>query len=403
MALKRIVIVGASLAGLRAAMTLREDGFAGSLVVVGEEARMPYDRPPLSKQILSGEWTPQDTALPFDSALLDADWRLGRRAVSLNVGERRIELDDGSSEPFDGLIIATGAVPRSLGEPRLAGVHTLRTLDDAVALEADLRFGRGPVVVVGGGFIGAEVAATCRRRGLEVTIAEALPAPLSRALGPEVGALMASIHRDRGVEVRVGVSVRRVVGARRVEQVELSDGTSLAAGVVLVAVGVRPATDWLEGSGLALDDGVICDETCSVAPGIVAAGDVARWPSRRSQDVRRIEHWDNATRQAEHAARRLLAGSGPGGAGRYDPVPWVWSDQYELKLQLAGSPTPHDEVRVVVSTSDERRVLAFYRRGERLVAGLGINRARLVLQLRTMLDNGISWEEATPLFEAAAA
>jgi 3-phenylpropionate/trans-cinnamate dioxygenase ferredoxin reductase component len=401
--MKRIVIAGASLAGLHAAATLREEGYDGSLVVIGEERHEPYDRPPLSKQVLMGEWGPEDVALPLDERALRVDWRLGRRAMRLDLGRRRVELDDGGSEPFDGLVIATGAAPRTLGLTGLAGVHTLRTLDDALALQAELRHTPGRVAVVGGGFIGAEVAATCRRRGLEVTMVEALPAPLSRALGTEVGQLICAIHRDHGVDVRVGVAVRGLAGDERVERVHLSDGTEVAADVVVVAVGVTPSTAWLHGSGVPLEDGVMCDDTCQVAPGIVAAGDVACWPSRRFGEVRRIEHWDNAIRQAEHAARRLLAGDRTTAPVPYDPVPWVWSDQYDLKLQLVGSPEHHDEVRTIISASDPQRIVALYRRGDRLIAALGVNRARQVIRLRGMIAAGASWSDAMATVEAAAA
>jgi 3-phenylpropionate/trans-cinnamate dioxygenase ferredoxin reductase subunit len=403
MALERIVVVGASLAGLSAARALRDAGYAGALVVVGEEPHLPYDRPPLSKQVLSGEWRPEETALPFDAEALRVDWRLGRRAVALDTVLRRIVLEDGTAEYYDGLVIATGAAPRTIGGEHLAGVHTLRTRDDAVALEADLRAAPDRVVVVGGGFIGAEVAATCRGRDLPVTMIEALPAPLSQALGVEVGERLAAIHREQGVDVRTGVAVRAIAGDGRVERVELSDGTNVGADVVVVAIGVRPSTAWLEGSGLPLEDGVMCDPSCSVAPRIVAAGDVACWPNSRFGEVRRIEHWDNAIRQGEHAALRLLAGDADAGPGAYEPVPWVWSDQYDLKLQLVGSPVLHDEVRTFAASGEPRRFVALYRRGDRLTAAFAVNRARQVMRLRAMISDGAGWDEAVASVEPLAA
>ena len=354
----RIVIVGASLAGLRAAEELRHRGFAGTVTVVGDETYEPYDRPPLSKQVLAGAWGLDRTALtvmhPDGVAGLDLDWRLGVRATGLDLAERRVLLAGGDDVGFDGLVIATGATPRELpGTETLAGVHTLRTLDDALAVRAAIDGGARRVVVVGAGFIGAEVAATCRTAGCDVTILEALPVPLGRALGDEMGAVMGDLHRDHGVDVRLGVGVAGFEGGDRVTHVRLADDTLLDADLVVVGIGVSPNTGWLEGSGVALDDGVVCDATTRVAPGIVAAGDVARWPSHRFGELLRVEHWDNAIAMGEHAARRLLAdlagdpADDPGSTAPYDPVPWFWSDQYDRKIQLAGRSSGADEVQVV--------------------------------------------------------
>ena len=271
---------------------------------------------------------------------LDIDWRLGTRATGLDPAGRRVTLAGGEEVPYDGLVIATGARPRALpGTGQLAGVHTLRTLDDCLAVRADLDAGARRVVVVGAGFIGSEVAATCRGRGCEVTVLEALPVPLGRALGDEMGSAMGDLHRDHGVAVRLGVGVAGIEGAGRVERVRLADDTVVEADLVVVGIGVTPNTGWLEGSGLALDDGVVCDATTRAAPGIVAAGDVARWPSHRFGELMRVEHWDNAIAMGEHAARRLLedlAGGAASPGEPYDPVPWFWSDQYDRKIQLAG-------------------------------------------------------------------
>jgi 3-phenylpropionate/trans-cinnamate dioxygenase ferredoxin reductase subunit len=399
MSLKRIAIVGASLAGLNAARTLREEGFDGRLTVIGDEPHMPYDRPPLSKQVLVGDWPLERTALDLDEAALAVDWRLGCRAVGLDLHERAIELDDGRREPFDGLVIATGATPRRPFGSTLPGTHVLRTLDDAAALGAELRGGAERVAIIGGGFIGAEVAAACRRMGLEVTLIEALPMPLTRLLGDDVGAVLADLHRERGVDVRVGVTVTSMVGRSRVERLHLSDGTDLAADVVVVAIGVTPATEWLAGSDLTIDNGVVLDATCLAAPGVVAAGDIARWPNPLFGDARRIEHWENAIKQSEHAARRLLAGDGAAGRIPFSPVPWVWSDQYEYKFQVVGSPVPHDEVRVVEGTTESRRFLALYRRGDRLVAAMGVGRARHILRLRKLLETDPGWDDALRSFD----
>jgi NADPH-dependent 2,4-dienoyl-CoA reductase/sulfur reductase-like enzyme len=254
------------------------------------------------------------------------------------------------------------------------------------------------VVVVGAGFIGSEVAATCRGRGLDVTVVEALPVPLERAVGLEIGALTAEIHREQGVDVRLGVGVDRFEGGDRVERVHLADGSAIDADLVVVGVGVRPMTDWLEGSGLTLDDGVVCDATGLAAPGIVAAGDVARWPSTRFGRQVRVEHWDNAIAMGDHVAARLLVDLGQGAAGDppkvYDPVPWFWSDQYDRKIQLAGLAAGADEMQVIDGSLAERRFAAIYRSGERIVGVLAMNRPRLVVKYRPLIERGAPWAEA---------
>jgi 3-phenylpropionate/trans-cinnamate dioxygenase ferredoxin reductase component len=405
-----IVVVGASLAGLRAAEELRTQGFEGRLTVIGDEPHAPYDRPPLSKQVLSGAWPTERTALTVaaDGGLdaLDIDWRLGERATGLDLDGRRVALAGGEQVGYDGLVVATGAAPRELpGTEDLAGVHTLRTLDDCLAVRSALEHGADRVVVVGAGFIGAEVAATCRMRGCEVTILEALPVPLGRALGDEMGAVMGDLHRDHGVDLRLGVGVAGFEGGERVERVRLADDTVVEADLVVVGIGVAPNTGWLEGSGLALDDGVVCDATTQVAPGVVAAGDVARWPSHRFGELMRVEHWDNAIAMGAHAAHRLLAdlasfggpGSRPAPTAAYDPVPWFWSDQYDRKIQLAGRSSGAEEVRVVDGSTDERRFVALYRRGDRLVGVLAMNRPRPLVTFRGLVERGAAWDEALAL------
>jgi len=394
-----IVVVGASLAGCRAAEALREEGFDGRVVLIGDEAHRPYDRPPLSKQVLAGTWSTDRIELPAAGADLDLEWRLGTRATGLDLAARRVALDTGEDLAFDGLVIATGATPRTVPVPDgMAGVHTLRTLDDCLALRADLERRPGRVVVVGAGFIGAEVAATCRERGAPVTMVEALPAPLARVLGEVIGGTCADLHRDHGVDVRTGVGVAGLAGGSRVEQVQLDNGSAVDADVVVVGVGVTPLTGWLEGSGLTLEDGVVCDETCLAAPGVVAAGDVARWPNPTFGQMMRVEHWDNALDQGAHAARTLLAGDGGGTA--YAPVPWFWSDQYDRKLQLAGRPGPGDEVRVVLGSLEERRFVALFGRGGRVVAAFGMNRPAPIMRYRSRIAEGLEWDLA--LSEAAA-
>ena len=389
-----VTIVGASLAGLRAGETLRRDGFDGPVVLIGDEFHEPYDRPPLSKQVLAGDWEPDRIALtPSDKlADLDLDLRLGTAAVGFDLASRTLRLAGGESGggtlEVDALLIATGARCRTLGQP-LEGVHVLRSLDDCLGLRADFDAAPNRVVVVGAGFIGAEVAATARTRGLDVTMIEALDAPLIRVLGPEMGEVCAAVHRDHGIDLRTGVGVEGLDGADRVERVRLTDGSAVDASAVVVGIGVIPNTEWLEGSGLALDDGVVCDASGLAAPGVAAAGDVARWPNRRFGYPMRVEHWDNAAAQGAHSARALLGAAEP-----YEPVPWFWSDQYDRKIQLAGHVRPDDEVKVVAGSVDERRFAALYGRGGRLVGALGFNRPRHVMRYRAMIEQGASFDEA---------
>ncbi len=387
-----VVVVGASLAGLRAVEALRRRGFDGRIVAVGAESHRPYDRPPLSKEILTGRWEAEQTALckPERWDALEVDWRLGMRASGFDAASREVRLADGSRVAGDGVVIATGAAPRRLpGTPDLDGIHVLRTLDDALAIRAALAAG-ARVCVVGAGFIGAEVAASARSLGCEVSLVEALPVPLERSLGAETGKYLAELHREQGVDLRCGVGVSRFEGSGRVEGVVLEDGARLAADLVVVGVGVAPETAWLEGSGLELDDGVVCDARCAAAPGVVAAGDVARWPNPLFGETMRIEHWTNATEQADAAVDRLL--DGPDAGEPYAPVPYFWSDQYGVKIQFAGRARPGDEVRLVDGSLEERRFVQLYGREGRVVGVLGFNRPRLVMKWRRAIREGAPFE-----------
>ena len=395
--MNRIVVVGASLAGLSAVEALRGAGYEGELVAVGAEAALPYDRPPLSKQVLQGAWEPEQAnlrdAAHYDP--LDVDWHLGRRAASLDLDRRAVVLDDGEPLAFDGLVIATGATPRTLpdsGTPPLDGVFVLRTMEDCLALRKELE-GGPRVCVVGGGFIGSEVAASCRTRGLEVTVLEALPAPLARAFPPEMGAACANLHREHGVDLRTSVGVEGLDGRGRVEQVRLAGGGSVAADVVVVGVGVVPATDWLESSGLELRNGVVCDETCATAaPGVVAAGDIARWPNRLFGEEMRVEHWSNAVEQGAAAAKRLLTSGDV--AEPFAPVPYFWSDQYDTKIQFLGRAVPDDTVAVVDGSLEEGRFVALFGRAGRLVGALAFNRPRQLMAYRRLIAGAASWDDA---------
>ena len=390
---RSVTIVGASLAGLNAAEALRREGFDGPVTLIGAEPHPPYDRPPLSKQVLAGDWEPDRAALTDSEELAEdsIDARLGVRATALDLAARELTLHTGETVAFDGLVIATGARCRTLaGTEGLDGVHVLRSLDDCLALRADFDATPQRVVVVGAGFIGAEVAATARERGLDVTLVEALATPLGRVLGDEMGQVCAEVHRDHGVDLRTGVGVSAVSGGDRVQQVTLSDGSTVDADVVVVGIGVIPNTEWLDGSGLTVDDGVVCDATCQAADQVTAAGDVARWPNELFGETMRVEHWDNAAQQGAHAARRLL----DAGVGPFTPVPWFWSDQYDRKIQLAGRVRADDEVRVVTGSVQERRFAAIYGRSGRITGVLGFNRPRHVMRYRALIEQRASFDEA---------
>lgn len=371
---------------MRAAEELRIGGFDGGITIVGDERHPPYDRPPLSKQVLAGKQPPEAAVLDLAHDL-DADWRLGSRATSLDLDGSVVGLADGDRLRFDGLVIATGSAPRRIpGWPDLDGVHVLRTLDDCVALRADLIAGAPRrLVVVGAGFIGCEVAATARGLGLDVTVVEPLSAPCIRGLGEVMGGFVADLHRDHGVDLRLGMGVDGIDGSGRVERVRLTDGSAVDADVVVVGIGVAPVTGWLQGSGLELADGVLCDATCLAAPRVVAAGDVARWPHPAYGELVRVEHWDNAVEQGAHAARTLLAALAGATGEAYAPVPWFWTDQYDRKLQLTGLPTPDATVSVVEGSVEDRRFVATYTRGDEVVAVLGVNMPAKVVRWRAQL------------------
>jgi NADPH-dependent 2,4-dienoyl-CoA reductase/sulfur reductase-like enzyme len=392
-ALGSITIVGASLAGMHAAHTLRSEGYDGRITVVDGDLHEPYDRPPLSKQVLAGKRDVDDIVLPAAREDLDIDWRRGERATGLDLTNRAVQLRGGDVVGYDGLVIATGAEARWIpGVDSLGGVHVLRSLDDCLALRGDLDAGPQRVVVVGAGFIGAEVAATCRSRNLDVAMIEALDQPLERVLGSRIGSVVGSVHRDHDVDLRLGVGVDGFDGGDRVERVRLADGSAIDTDVVVIGIGVSPATEWLETSGLEIADGVVADETLLAAPGVVVAGDVARWPNRRFGEVTRVEHWENAVQQGEAAARRLLVGDGT--PEPFAPVPWFWSDQYDRKIQLTGRCGPDDDVEIVIGSAEERRFVAIYGRAGRLVGVLGMNRPRHVMQLRQLVVDGADWDDA---------
>jgi 3-phenylpropionate/trans-cinnamate dioxygenase ferredoxin reductase component len=395
--LDRVVVVGGSLAGLRSVQALRREGFAGEVVVVDPDPDGPYDRPPLSKAYLTGDIATDAVRVPVNGLdELDLDWRRAT-AVALDAERREVALDDGTSLAADGIVLACGASPRRLpGAEDISGVHVMRSLADARAIRAGLEEADRRVAVIGGGFIGAEIAASARTRGHAVTIVEALERPLGRVLPVLLADRCAALHRDNGVVLRLGVGVDRITqdSAHSAAGVELADGSVVEADVIVVGIGVTPNDQWLAGSGLEIADGVVCDETLVAAPGIVAAGDVARWPSPRFGERIRVEHWENAVDMGTHAGRNLFAASRGEALEPYDPVPWFWSDQYDRKIQLAGRCTSDDIVHVVEDDAEMGRFLALIGRGDQLVGAFGINRPAPVQRWRARIADGTTWSEA---------
>ncbi|MGW0874509.1 NAD(P)/FAD-dependent oxidoreductase [Streptomyces sp. NPDC002740] len=370
----RVVVAGASMGGLRAAEQLRSAGWAGAITLVGDEPHMPYNRPPLSKEVLAGKASFESLAFRPRASVADAEWRLGRKAVAARLDERTVALDDGSELAYDALVVATGMRPRRLRCPGpLAGRHAIRTVDDARALRDELTGPGVRVVVVGAGFIGCEVAATAVNLGVaEVTVVDPLPLPMVGPLGELLGRALLKRHQEHGVRFVLGTGVAGFEGEDRVTGVVLGDGTVLPADVVVESVGSLANTEWLDGNGLDLSDGVLTDEQLRVGgrPDVVAVGDVARFPNARYDGVpRRVEHWCIPTDTAKHAAKVLVArltGEGPE-PPPFAPLPSFWSDQHGFRLQSFGAPAlGRDDVRVLDGDPDAD-VLVGYHHDDRLV------------------------------------
>jgi NADPH-dependent 2,4-dienoyl-CoA reductase/sulfur reductase-like enzyme len=392
--IRNVVVVGASLAGLRAVEALRTGGFEGSITVIGDEAHVPYDRPPLSKRLLSGDWEPDRIALrrPDDMGSLDATWRQGVAATGLNLATGEVRLADGEAVPFEGLIVATGSTPRKMpGQDEHPHVVTLRTLDDALDLRRRIAGGGRRVAVIGAGFIGLEVAATARKLGNEVIVLEGAEAPLMRGLGATMGAAVAEVHADHGVEIRCNVQVEGFASSA----VLIDGGWHEPADVVVVGIGVVPATAWLETSGLSLRDGVLCTPSLNTGhPFVYAAGDIARWFNPLFGEEMRVEHWTNAAEQGALAASNLISEAAGQTLVDYAPVPFFWSEQYDRRIQFLGRAGPDDGVRVVAGSIEQRQFLAIYGRGDRLSGVLGVNMPRAVMPFRKHLMDRIGFVDA---------
>jgi NADPH-dependent 2,4-dienoyl-CoA reductase/sulfur reductase-like enzyme len=400
-----LVVVGASLAGLRAVEAVRNDGFDGTVTLVGAEEHLPYDRPPLSKDYLSAPECREPTyrAEASFADQLDVGLVLGTPASALDRGARTVTV--GAREiSFDALVVATGAHARTLpGTEGMAGVFTVRTLDDSRALRAAMRAGARRMTVVGAGFIGSEVASVGRKLGLEVTVVEALGTPLVHAVGERMGRALTQVHRRHGTEVRTGVSVEEVVGDTRVEQVRLSDGSTVDTDILVVGIGASPATGWLEGSGLTLENGVVADATLAAAPGVYVAGDVARWPNGLFDDVvagpMRLEHWTSAAEQGARAARNAVD---PAAATPYETVPYFWSDWYDSRVQFVGVAHARDGVEIEVVAGDDGEggpVTALYRAGDRIVGALAVDMRAEVMKYRRLIAARAPWADALELAE----
>ncbi|MEV1025216.1 FAD-dependent oxidoreductase [Streptomyces sp. NPDC050264] len=367
----RVVVVGLGAAGLATAEALRRKGYTGALTLLGAERHAPYDRPPLSKQILSGAWEADRVALRPHEALaqLDAELRLGEAAVALDVSERAVETASGERVEADAVVIATGVRPRQLpGADRLAGMHVLRTLDDALVLREGLAKGTR-LAVVGEGVLGSEIAATARTLGADVTLAGPLAAPMALQVGPLVSRLLGELHVERGVRLRLGEGVAGVLGTDgRVSGIQLKGGDVIPADLVAIAIGATPDTDWLAESGLRLGDGVVCDAHCRAAEGVYAVGDVARWHHEGLGRTIRLENRTNATEQAIAVAGSILGDDRP-----YAPVPYFWTDQYEAKLQVHGMIPPGADAEVVEGSPADRRFVVRYAVDGSVVGVLGWN------------------------------
>lgn len=391
---ERVVIVGGSVAGLAAAEGLRGAGFTGEIAVISAEAAPAYDRPPLSKRLLTGELEPADILLPAAARLdnLQIDLLPATAATRLDTDSRLVMLSDGRALSFSGLILATGSRPRQVpGQPDAAGLHLLRTLDDALRLRTELIPG-SRVAIIGAGFIGSEIASSARRRGAHVTVLEVASWPLARVLGSSIGGRFESLHRAHKAHLRCGVTISGIeTDDGRVSGIRLDDGDFIPADVAVVGAGAVPVVSWLEGSRLPVADGVICDPALRAAPGIYAAGDIARWPHPLFGPIR-VEHWTNAVDSGHHAARNLAAELRGEPPTPYSAIPYVWSDQYDVKVQMAGWSTGADEVECFEADGD--RLLVLFARAGRLVAVMTWNWPRELGLFRRRIAAATSFADA---------
>lgn len=373
--------------GVRAAQSLRADGFSGSIKVIDAENHMPYDKPPLSKGFLSGSQDLDRIGLISEKGIAEAniEFLLGKSATRLEVAESEIVLADNSSVHFDQLIIATGVRARPSPWKATDGVHLLRSLDDALKLRSD--FGSAnSVVIVGAGFIGAEVAATARYFGLATSLVDPLTIPMARVMGDEVGGRFIDLHHRNEVSTYFGTGVESITGSKGNLTVELSDGSFLKSDVVVVGIGAVPNDSWLNSSGLLIDNGVVCDEYCRAVghSNIYAIGDVARWHHPRHGKLVRVEHWTNAVEQAACASHNI---TNPDNPHQYAPVEYVWSDQYDWKIQLAGITAEADGQVILEDPNNSNRFAAIYNDSDGKYCGVvTVNWPRALIECRKLLS-----------------
>ncbi|NUT90606.1 MAG: FAD-dependent oxidoreductase [Saccharothrix sp.] len=380
---ERVVIAGGGLAGLRAGERLRELGFQGEIVIVSAERHLPYHRPALSKEAINGELHASDLRLTI-SRELNAIWRLGTAATHLETDRRVVGLPGGEELSYDGLIIATGVEPRHLqGAPRQdPRIHVLRTVDDAVAIKQAINSTQGLVVVIGGGLIGCEMAASVKMMGRDVAIVSRSSTLLGSAVGKNIADTVTEAHRARGVRMAMGVKIRHWMPQAGGVAIHLSDGQVFVAAVVVIAVGASPSVAWLRGSGLVLEDGVLCDPTCHVVGGtdVVAAGDVARWPNLRfGGQPRRVEHWLNAVEMGRAAAENLLAGRES--SRPFTPVPRFWTEQYGMRIQGSGLPSMGKDTTTLAGSKKDHRTITGFVDGGRLVGMVGLDAPTAMIKL----------------------
>jgi NADPH-dependent 2,4-dienoyl-CoA reductase/sulfur reductase-like enzyme len=385
-----IVIVGGGLAASRTAEQLRRAEFAGPITIVSDEEHLPYDRPPLSKEVLRAET--DDVALKPAEFYAENDITvlLGSGATALDTTAQTVTLVNGDVIGYDELVVATGLVPKWIPSfPDLEGIRVLRTYGESLALRKHADTAKH-AVVIGAGFIGCEVAASLRQLGVAVTLVEPQPSPLASVLGTQIGDLVTRLHRAEGVDVRCGIGVTGVSGTDHVEKVQLSDGTELDADIVVVGIGSRPSTDWLEGSGIEVDNGVVCDAAGRTsAPNVWAIGDVASWQDASGHQVR-VEHWSNVAEQARAIVPALLGTDAPSGI----VVPYFWSDQYDVKIQCLGEPEADDIVHLV--EDDGRKFLAYYERDGAVVGVVGGGMPGKVMKARGKIANGAPIADVLP-------
>jgi NADPH-dependent 2,4-dienoyl-CoA reductase/sulfur reductase-like enzyme len=387
---RTVVIVGSSVGGVRTAKALRSQRFTGRVMLIGAESHLPYDKPPLSKQFLASVWDQSRVTMltAEDADEADIELRLGSAAKCLDIADRAVVLEDGTRVAYDVVVIATGAAARPSPWPVESGVHVVRSLDDARGLVTALAAG-GPVVVVGGGFIGAEVAATAHAVGRHVTIIDPLAAPISRIVGDELGAMLAGVHARHGVSTRFGSGVESMAGRQGDLRVTLTDGETLSAAMVVVGIGAIPNDGWLASSGLLVDDGVVCDEFCRAIghPDVYAVGDVARWRHPRHREDVRVEHWTNAAEQAACVAHNICHPDEP---RAYAPTEYVWSDQYDWKIQIAGRPNRALLHRIIGDVADDpAQVAAIYGDPDGILTGaVTVNWPKALMMCRRMIGVG---------------